>query len=174
MGPQTTEARGVYCKTYKACQAGENSEEERCEARRTYYTAIRRAKRECWEAFLQQTDEGSIPEQKWCCASLRNTKPNTNGTTPALIDPVTKKVIAATFSEKEALFKEQAFPHASEQGPEEAIHKLDLPGPGNAHKLATEAAIHHALFSPAVEKAPGTNLLNFRLSGSSGGSIKPV
>lgn len=72
VGPQTTEARGVYCKTYKAYQAGEISEEERCEARRTYYATIRRAKRECLEAFLQGKDEGSISEQKWCWASFRN------------------------------------------------------------------------------------------------------
>lgn len=100
---------------------------------------------------------GSIVEQKRCWEALRHTKPNNSGTTPALIDPDTKNVIVATFEEKETLFREQAFPLAPGSGAE-----LDLPEPGSAHKLATETAVYNALFSQAVEKAPSTDLLNFR------------
>ena len=155
--PQVVEARNAYSRAYKAYQAEEISEEERREARKEYYTAVRKAKRECWEAFLQGTDEGSIVEQKRCWVALRYIKPNASGTTPALIDPNTKKVIAATFEEKEALFREQAFPQAPETDVE-----LELPGPGDAHKLVTETIVYNALFGQAVEKAPGTDLLNFR------------
>ena len=108
-GPITLEARRAYSRAHKAYQAGELSEDDHREARKTYYTAIRKAKRECWEAFLQGTDEGSLEEQKRCWAALRYTKSTANGTTPALIDPDSKEVIAATFSEKKALFKKQTF-----------------------------------------------------------------
>ncbi len=109
-GPQTVDARSAYSKTYRAYQAGDISEKDLQEAWKTYYTAIRRAKRECWEAFLQGTNEGSLPEQKRCWAALRYAKSTASGTTPALIDPVTKDVIAATFKEKETIFRGQAFP----------------------------------------------------------------
>uniref|UniRef100_A0A093VF66 Putative RNA-directed DNA polymerase from transposon X-element n=1 Tax=Talaromyces marneffei PM1 TaxID=1077442 RepID=A0A093VF66_TALMA len=114
-------------------------------------------KRQCWEAFLQGTDKGVLTEQKRCWAALRYTKPNTNGTTPALIDPVSKRVIAAKFSEKEILFREQAFP----QGPESSA-EIELLEPGDAYKLANKTAVRDALFSQGIEKAPGTDLLNFR------------
>ena len=156
-GPQTIEARGAYIKAYKAYHAGELSEESHREARKAYYTTIRQAKRECWEAFLQGADEGSKAEEKRCWVALRYTKPTTNGTTPALLNPDTGEVVAATFSEKEALFREQAFPQALEGDAE-----IDLPGPGNAHNLITESTVQNAIFSQGVEKAPGVDLLNFR------------
>uniref|UniRef100_A0A093V4Z1 Putative RNA-directed DNA polymerase from transposon X-element n=1 Tax=Talaromyces marneffei PM1 TaxID=1077442 RepID=A0A093V4Z1_TALMA len=102
-------------------------------------------KRQCWEAFLQGTDKGVLTEQKRCWAALRYTKPNTNGTTPALIDPVSKRVIAATFSEKEILFREQAFPQGPESGAE-----IELPEPGDAHKLANETAVVEKLVAGLI------------------------
>ncbi|KAE8550137.1 hypothetical protein EYB25_008668 [Talaromyces marneffei] len=156
-GPHTIEAQRLYSKARKAYHAGELSEDSHREARKTYYATIRRAKRECWEAFLQGTDKGVLTEQKRCWAALRYTKPNTNGTRQALIDPVSKRVIAAKFSEKEILFREQAFPQGPESGAE-----IELPEPGDAHKLANETAVRGALFSQGMEKAPGTDLLNFR------------
>lgn len=156
-GPLTIKARGVYITAHKAYQAGEIGDEDHREARRIYYTAIRKAKRECWEAFLQGTDEGSLTDQKRCWAALRYTKSSSSGTTPALIDPETKKVIAATFEEKEALFREQAFP----QAPESDIW-IEAPGVGKAHQMVSETTVKNALFSQGVEKAPGMDLLNFR------------
>lgn len=156
------DARSAYSKAYRAYQAGDISEKDLQEARKTYYTAIRRAKRECWETFLQGTNEGSLPEQKRCWAALRYTKSTSSGTTPALIDPVTKDVIAATFKEKEAIFRGQAFPQAPEQTLGEDIQRIELPGPGHAHELATAAAVGKALLSQGVEKAPGMDRLNFK------------
>jgi hypothetical protein len=161
-GPQTVEARTVYSRACRAYQAGEISEEDRREARRAYYTTIRRAKRECWEAFLQGTDEGSLLEQKRCWAALRYTKFMSSGTTLALIDPLSGDVIAATFKEKEAIFRDQAFPQAPEQAPSNNIQQIDLPGPGSAHELATEVTVGKALLSQGVEKAPGIDKLNFK------------
>ncbi|EED23621.1 reverse transcriptase, putative [Talaromyces stipitatus ATCC 10500] len=40
--------------------------------------------------------------------------------------------------------------------------ELQLPEPGSAHKLMNEEAVKNALFSQGLEKAPGTDLLNFR------------
>jgi hypothetical protein len=74
-------------------------------------------------------------------------------------------VIAATFSEKEALFKEQAFPQALKQDPIEALQEDFRRAPltpGIAHELVCEAAVKEALFSQGIEKALGTDLLNFQ------------
>jgi hypothetical protein len=66
-------------------------------------------------------------------------------------------VIAATFGEKEALFREQAFPQASKED-----SRMTLPPPSTAHELVSEAVVKEALFSQGIEKALGTDLLNFR------------
>jgi hypothetical protein len=161
-GPRTMEARGIYTKAYKAYHTGELSEEDHREARRAYYATIRQAKRDCWEAFLQGADEGSRAEEKRCWVALRYTKPTTYSTTPALLDPDTGQVIVATFEEKEAIFREQAFPQAPEDDPGEAFQGIELPGPGNAHNLIAESAVRNAIFSQGVDKAPGVDLLNFR------------
>jgi hypothetical protein len=51
-------------------------------------------------------------------------------------------VVAAIFSKKEALFREQAFPQALEGDAE-----IDLLGPGNVYNLITEATVQNAIFS---------------------------
>ncbi|EED21750.1 endonuclease/reverse transcriptase, putative [Talaromyces stipitatus ATCC 10500] len=149
--------RSVYSKACKAYQAGEISDEEHREARKGFYSLIRRAKRECWEGFLQGTSEGSLPDQKRCWTALRYTKPQTQGTTPALTNEASGEVIAATFSEKEEVFRHRAFPQAPNSNME-----LQLPERGSAHKLVNEEVVKNALFSQGLEKAPGTDLLNFR------------
>ncbi|EED14170.1 reverse transcriptase, putative [Talaromyces stipitatus ATCC 10500] len=149
--------RSAYSKARKAYQAGEISEEEHREARKSFYSLVSRTKRECWEGFLQGTSEGSLPDQKRCWTALRYTKLQTQGTTPALTDEASGEVIAATFSEKEEVFRHRAFP----QAPNSNIES-QLPEPGSAHKLVNEEAVKNALFSQGLEKAPGTDLLNFR------------
>ena len=71
-------------------------------------------------------------------------------------------MIAAIFAEKEAIFREQAFPQALGEDPGESIHRMDLPGPGHAHELVTEMTVSKALLGQGIEKAPGIDLLNFR------------
>ena len=68
--------------------------------------------------------------------ALYYTKPTTNSIIPALLHPDTGQVIAATFEEKEALFREQAFPQALEIDAD-----IDLPEPRNAYNLITELAV---------------------------------
>jgi hypothetical protein len=65
--------------------------------------------------------------------------------------------MAVIFSEKEALFREQAFPQALEGDAE-----INLLGPRNVYNLIIESTVQNAIFSQGVEKALGVDLLNFR------------
>ncbi|EED15961.1 reverse transcriptase, putative [Talaromyces stipitatus ATCC 10500] len=89
-------------------------------------------------------------ETEWCVLKSAGIKkfaaqPRVN---PALTDETSGNVIAATFSEKEEVFRHRAFPQAPESG--------------SAHKLVNEKAVKDSLFSQGLEKAPGTDLLKFR------------
>ncbi|ODM14957.1 hypothetical protein SI65_09709 [Aspergillus cristatus] len=134
-------------------------------ARQTYYKAIRQAKRECWEAFLQGSQEpghhppGTPPtpdEAARCWLALKYTEPQDQGTTPTLYRAQGNTQAATTFQEKETLIREAAFPQAPRDRP------VQCPPLGNAHTEATESAVKQALFSQATQKAPGVDQLNFQ------------
>ncbi|KKA20574.1 reverse transcriptase [Rasamsonia emersonii CBS 393.64] len=81
-------ARGTYTQARRAWQTGTLGDREHREARNTYYRAIRRAKRECWEAFLigpMETGDLLGPEDATrCWQALRYTTPKAASTTPTL------------------------------------------------------------------------------------------
>ena len=56
-GAEVKEARRTYTRAQRAWRAGNLTDEEHREARNTYYRTIRKAKRECWEAFLGGAQE---------------------------------------------------------------------------------------------------------------------
>jgi len=64
--------------------------------------------------------------------------------------------LAITLDEKEALIREAAFPTAP------GGTATDYIPPGIMHKQVTEGMVQAALFSQAVQKAPGIDKLNFR------------
>ncbi|ODM16959.1 hypothetical protein SI65_07357 [Aspergillus cristatus] len=146
-------------------QQGCMEDEHHRTARQTYYKAIRQAKRECWEAFLQGSQEpghhppGTPPtpdEAARCWLALKYTKPQDQGTTPTLYRAQGDTQAATTFQEKETLIREAAFPQAPKDRP------VQCPPLGNAHTEATESAVQQALFSQATQKAPGVDQLNFQ------------
>ncbi|EED23614.1 reverse transcriptase, putative [Talaromyces stipitatus ATCC 10500] len=80
-------------------------------------------------------------------------------------EPTRKEVtgwqIEALLGDKKAL--QEAKDTWNELAKTQPILFLDtLPEPGSAHKLMNEEAVKNALFSQGLEKAPGTDLLNFR------------
>jgi ribonuclease HI len=155
--PAIDAKRAHYARVRRQWLDSEISEESVRQARKDFYNLIRKAKRETWERFLQGADGDSLPEQKRCWAALNYTKPRAEGTTPALKDPTTQELIGTTFEEKERIFRRQAFPQAPE-----STGELELRGTGNAHELVTEELVQRAIWSQGIDKAPGTDRLNFR------------
>ncbi|KAL1979252.1 hypothetical protein VTN96DRAFT_6404 [Rasamsonia emersonii] len=151
-------ARGTYAQARRAWQTGTLGDREHREARNTYYRAIRRAKWECWEAFLigpMETRDRLGPEDATrCWQALRYTTSKAASTTPTLRGP--QGQVATTITEKEALIREVAFPPAPGGSPQE-----DLPR-GKMHTQVKEETVRRALFSQATQKAPGIDRLNFQ------------
>ncbi|EED23618.1 reverse transcriptase, putative [Talaromyces stipitatus ATCC 10500] len=131
-----TEVLNKHCKQIKLCARSKRWWNSEIEAERSVYSKARKA----YQA-------GEISEEEHREAR----------TTPALTDEASGEVIAATFSEKEEVFRHRAFPQAPNSN-----MQLQLPERGSAHKLVNEEVVKNALFSQGLEKAPGTDLLNFR------------
>ena len=126
-----------------------------------YYRTIRKAKRLCWQNFLQGK-EGNISQQPQildpnrCWTALKYIKPLQLKTTPALKD--VDGNIATSMKAKEALVYQSAFPK-----PPISLETEPLISSGIAHKGITEEKIYLALVTQAIAKAPGPNKINFRI-----------
>jgi ribonuclease HI len=157
-GEKIQKARNQYARARRAWRAGGVGDEDHCEARNSYYRTIRKAKRECWEAFLggpQEVRDRLGPEDTTrCWQALRYTSPKTSDTTPTL--RTAEGRTATTVDEKEALILETMFPPA----PDGAQH-YDPPL-GTMHKGVNEGTVRGALFSQATRKSPGVDRLNFK------------
>lgn len=123
---------------------------------------VRKAKRECWQNFLEGTEEFSSPAQirhddkNRCWTALKYTKSKSNSTTPALVGA--NNEIAVTMQDKEAFVRLHAFP------PPLMFHGTEYqPGKGTAHALVTKDKFGRALLCQSVKKAPGPNMQNFRI-----------
>ena len=154
-GTEIKEARRTYSQARRAWQGQEISTTELREVRNNYYQAIRRAKRTCWETFLEgtTTHPGSVDTVR-CWQALKYTKPRTATTTPTLHGP--QGQLASSLEEKEALIRETAFPQVPGDSQEAEISQ------GSWHSQVDEGIVRHALFYQAVQKAPGIDRLNFR------------
>lgn len=123
---------------------------------------MRKAKRECWQNFLEGREDSADlsqirPEDKnRCWIALKYTKPKSNSTTPALIG--SNNEIAITMQDKEALVRANAFP------PPPIFHGTEYePKQGTAHLSITKNSVGKALLCQSVKKAPRPNMHNFRV-----------
>src|SRR5271154_29236 len=150
---EVQEARTRYSRARRA----NKSSLEKNTARNSYYTTIRRAKRECWQNFLQgiTEDENQALDSQRCWTALRYTSPKALSTTPAVKGE--NDEIATTLEEKEALFLASQFPKAKNSDIPEPI----IPQNGGI-ELVTDQLIQQALFSQSTKKAPGIDRLNFK------------
>ena len=120
-------------------------------ARNSYYRTIKKAKRLCWQKFLQGDEQ-----QDHCWTAIKYTKPLQLRTTPALKD--SEGNVATSMKAKEALVRKSAFPKPpSDSHPDPEIE------PGSAHLAITENIVYHALFSQSATKAPEPNKINFQI-----------
>jgi ribonuclease HI len=160
-GPEIKEARRAYAQARRAWKTGTLDGSDHREARNTLYRTIRKAKRECWETFLggsDQTKDSLSPEDTArCWQALRYTGPKSKamGATPTLIGP--EGQVAITLAEKETLIREIAFPLSSNSDADtETIPQ------GKMHTEIKVEMVQRALFSQAIQKAPGVDRINFR------------
>ena len=146
-GPVIREARGTYSHARKR-KGQEISTTELREVRNSYYRAIRRAKRICWESFLEgATDQQGKGNTARCWQALDYTKPRVATTTPTLHGP--QGQLASSIVEKEALIRETAFPQVPGVDQE-----VEIPQ-GSWHSQVDEEIVRQTLFHQAVQKAPG-------------------
>src|SRR5699024_482361 len=120
-----------------------------------YYRAIRRAKRTCWETFLEGTTDHPGPgDTARCWQAWNYIKPRTTTTTPTLHGPQGQH--ASSSDGQETVVRETAFPQAPGDNQE-----VEIPQ-GSWHSQVDEELVRQALFHQAVQKAPGIDRLNFR------------
>ncbi len=123
---------------------------------------MRKAKRECWQNFLEGIEELSNPaeirseDNNRCWIALKYTKPKSNSTTSALIGPNNKVIV--TMQDKEALVRFHAFSLLP------IFYGMEYkPGQGTAHALVTRDSVGKAFLCQSITKAPRSNMHNFRV-----------
>ena len=159
---EVAQARKTWAKEKKTWGQVTPNREKLKQARNMFYRLVRKAKRECWQNFLEGKEETLDPakirpeDKNRCWTALKYTKAKANSTTPALIGP--NNEVATTMQEKEALVRAYAFPT-----PPVFCGAEYQPRQGVAHLSITKNSVGKALLCQSVKKAPGPNMHNFRI-----------
>ncbi len=155
---EVAEARLTWAKDKRWLGRDEDLKEEFKQARNRYFRTIKKAKRECWQKFLQggSQSSSSVMDKNHCWTALKYTKPLQFRTTPALKD--SEGNIAVSMKAKEALVGKSAFPRPPPNFLETPAIPLGL-----AHTKITEEIVGQALLTQAATKAPGPDKINFLL-----------
>ncbi len=159
---EVAKARKIWAKEKKVWGQVTPNREKLKQARNAFYHIVRKAKRECWQDFLEGKEERSVGAQirpediNRCWTALKYTKPKSNSTTPALIGP--NNEVAVTMQDKEALVRAHAFP-----APPIFFGTEYKPKQGTAHLAVTKNSVGAALLCQSVKKVPGPNMHNFRI-----------
>ena len=155
---EVAEARLIWAKDKRRLGRNEDLKEEFKQARNWYYQTIRKAKRECWQNFLQGKSQspGVAMDKNDCWTALKYTKPLQFQTTPAFRD--SDRNTAVSMKAKEVLVQKSAFPK-----PPTNLIELPVISLGLAHTKITEEVVAQALVTQAATKAPGPNKINFQV-----------
>jgi hypothetical protein len=159
---EVRQQRKIFSSARRAHNDGRIGFDEYRRARNDYYSYVRRAKRLAWERFLEgvlPADEKSevAADPARCWQALKYTKPQVPSYTPAIkvagVDGLPDK-IAATAEEKEEIFMAQAFPP-------QAVDDEGIQIPDTSAGVSAEQ-VREALFTQAVNKAPGIDGIGFK------------
>jgi len=112
------------------------------EAQTTLRRAIRRAKKTCWESFVQ----GAEKKDLW--RAVKYTAPKLEDKVQVLVDEAGNK--ATSWEERECMLIESAFPRAPDTGEQAA-----LPDGGRAHQCINTALVGRLLAKTRNTSAPG-------------------
>ena len=155
---EVAQARLIWAKDKRRLSRREDLKEELKQARNQYYRVIRKAKRVCWQNFLQGKTQssGTAIDKNQCWTALKYTKPLQFRTTPALKD--SDGNTAVSMKAKEALVRKSAFP----KPPINLFEPSVIPS-GLAHTKITEEVVARTLMTQAANKAPGPDKINFKI-----------
>ena len=155
---EVAKARSTWAKDKKRLGRDEDLKEEFKQARNRYFRIIKKAKRECWQKFLQGDVQVSstVIEKNHCWTALKYTKPLQFQTTPALKD--SDGNTAVSMKAKEALVRRSAFPKPPPNPIEPPISPYGL-----LHTKISEEVVAQALMTQAATKAPGPDKINFQI-----------
>lgn len=111
---EVAEARKTWPKAKKQWGTATPNRAKLKKAQNLFYRVIRKAKRQCWQDFLQGEEKrdnmdltkGSAKDRCWI--ALKYTQSRQHHTTPALKGP--NNIVAITMQAKEAFVRAQAFP----------------------------------------------------------------
>ena len=155
---EVIETRLTWAKDKRRLGRDEDLKEEFKQARNQYFRTIKKAKRECWQKFLQESSQSSslVMDKNHCWTALKYTKPLQFRTTPALKD--NEGNIAVSMKAKEALVRKSALLRPPPNFLETPAISLGL-----AHTKITEETVGQALLTQAATKAPGPDKINFQV-----------
>ena len=155
---EVVKARSTWAKDKRRLGKNEDLREEFKQARNRYYRTIRKAKRDCWQDFLQGKSQSSdaVMDKNHCWMALKYTKPLQFRITPALKD--SDGNTAVSMKAKEALVRKSAFPK-----PPANFVEPPVISSGVAHTKINEEVIAQALMTQAATKAPGPDKINFQI-----------
>lgn len=136
--PEVTAEQNAYGRTRSLYQEGRTNAFTVRAEQNIYYYMVRRAKRQYRAAFLHGTDT-VIGESERCWTVLRNTKPWSLFTTPALEN--TEGNQAITLEKKEEMVGRAAFTHPK-------VDPVDPPSyrSSRAHPMIDETTVQRVLF----------------------------
>ncbi len=133
---EVAKARAIWAKDKRRLDRNEDLREEFKQAQNRYFRIIKKAKRKCWQKFLQGESQSlaRVIDKNHDWTALKYTKPLQFETTPALKDSDGNTVVS--IRAKEALVRKSAFP----KPPTNVIKPLRLYF-GSAHTKVTEEVV---------------------------------
>ena len=155
---EVAEARSTWAKDKRRLGKDEDLKEELKQAQNQYFWTIKKAKRECWQRFLQGNSQLSGPamDKNHCRTALKSTKPLQFRTTPALKH--SEGNTAVSMKAKEALVRRSIFPK-----PPPSLLDSPVISSGLAHIKITKEIVAQALTTQAATKAPSPDKINFQI-----------
>ena len=155
---EVSEARLTWARDKRRLGRSEDLREEFKQAQYQYFRTIKKAKRVCWQKFLQGEFKFSDPamDKNYCWKALKYTKPLQFRTTPVLKD--SNGNTAVSMRAKEALVRRSAFP----KPPTNLIESL-VTALGFAHTKISEELVGQALIIQVATKAPRPDKINFQI-----------
>lgn len=154
---EVVQARKTWAKEKRRLRGCLNSNKELKKVRNAYYHIIRKAKRQCWQDFLQGEKENmevqSLDKNR-CWTALKYPKPQQFKTTPALRDPSGN--IAISMKDKKVMVQRTAFPPP----PQSTLREPRISA-GTAHTIITKELVQKALIAQSTQKATGPDKIKF-------------
>ncbi len=155
---EVAEVISTWAKDKRRLGGNEDLKEEFKKARNRYFRTIKKAKRDCWQKFLEEEFQSSSAamDNNHCWAALKYSKPLQFRRTPALKD--SDGNTAVSLKAKEVLVRRSAF-----LKPPTNLVVPSVTSFGSAYIKIIKEGVAQALVTQAITKAPGLDKINFQI-----------